>query len=464
MSFQFKEVSLSERKGFVFYHSWGQMFKELDAENMKRLMLAAIEYAESGTKTEPDFSDSMLLRMLFIQFREQIHSDIVKYIATSLKNQINIKVRWNKAKNQADYHEIEAFDGLTDEEKKLKFKELAENYLDTGLYGLYDSIELNTTVNDRIKPNTKFTDKDVDVSEDVKEKEGEVVSKKEDSDSEPPRESALPMTTDNLTSTFSSKTSFTQAEASRYFMETCYGLDSDYAERWEIQADKEARRCVELSKANGYAKLKTMTHVELLELYISHSEPLKEARKDLERRRAEKAEKDREEADLERRIDTVLQRPDIDEIIEMYCIAVGDEPGMRTPHDFVQDILAEYDDLSESGYKRLRDDCEAEKARQQEVWNREDKLKKIRNYTSLDDFKRLDGYEDFRSKVVALYFLINKEYTDDALMEECRQTLLEHQIVSLKDACRYIDRRIDDWKAEERLRREQEEEEILPFS
>ena len=159
---------LPEKKSFNFYFSWGDLLRKIDAESVKELILALVDYAETGSP--PDFSENLVCDLVFTQMSKQVEADTKKYIITSLRNSLNATMRWNKD-NDLGYKGMEEFH-CSKEEREEKFKAIAKQMM-MGTYA---------TASDRIQSNA---DIDVDVDVDVETEEGVVVGEEADPESVP---------------------------------------------------------------------------------------------------------------------------------------------------------------------------------------------------------------------------------------------------------------------------------------
>ena len=106
-----KKTSTAKKKnGVIIYDDYVHFFKELPPEQSQSLIVAVLEYHKSGAEPELDLAT----KLAFNQIRLSIDRDALSYQETCKRNAENVRKRWN------------------------------------------------TTEYDRMRPNTKHTDKDKD--------------------------------------------------------------------------------------------------------------------------------------------------------------------------------------------------------------------------------------------------------------------------------------------------------------
>lgn len=74
-----------DKKSFIFYHEWAEILKKLPIDEVGNIILALIEYSESGTVTEL----SPIADIAFTAFKQAIDKDTEKWEATCQKNAEN---------------------------------------------------------------------------------------------------------------------------------------------------------------------------------------------------------------------------------------------------------------------------------------------------------------------------------------------------------------------------------------
>ncbi len=83
--------------GFVLFHEWRSAFEMLDAASVKELILALVDYSESGT--EPRIAGDA--KMAFALFSRAIDRGHASYEETCERNRRNAKTRWDSANDDA---------------------------------------------------------------------------------------------------------------------------------------------------------------------------------------------------------------------------------------------------------------------------------------------------------------------------------------------------------------------------
>lgn len=76
---------MADKKSFIFYHEWAEILKKLPIDEVGNIILALIEYSESGTVTEL----SPIADIAFTAFKQTIDKDTEKWEATCQKNAEN---------------------------------------------------------------------------------------------------------------------------------------------------------------------------------------------------------------------------------------------------------------------------------------------------------------------------------------------------------------------------------------
>lgn len=102
------------------YFSYAEPLALLPDDERGRLVIALLEYTQSGTL--PEFAPTSATAMLFAMIRSQIDRDTAKYNAKCDKNRDNINSRWNK-RDTTVYDGIRTNTNDTKEKEKEKKKE-----------------------------------------------------------------------------------------------------------------------------------------------------------------------------------------------------------------------------------------------------------------------------------------------------------------------------------------------------
>lgn len=90
---------MKERKSFLFYYDWANIYEPLDDMRKAKLITATIRYAKDNTDTK---FDDLTLKVIFNVIKDTIDRDSARYNERCLKNAENIKKRWNKNTNEYD--------------------------------------------------------------------------------------------------------------------------------------------------------------------------------------------------------------------------------------------------------------------------------------------------------------------------------------------------------------------------
>jgi hypothetical protein len=90
---------MKERKSFLFYYDWANIYEPLDDIRKAKLITATIRYAKDNTDTK---FDDLTLKVIFNVIKDTIDRDSARYNERCLKNAENIKKRWNKNTNEYD--------------------------------------------------------------------------------------------------------------------------------------------------------------------------------------------------------------------------------------------------------------------------------------------------------------------------------------------------------------------------
>lgn len=90
---------MKERKSFLFYYDWANIYEPLDDRRKAKLITATIRYAKDNTDTK---FDDLTLKVIFNVIKDTIDRDSARYNERCLKNAENIKKRWNKNTNEYD--------------------------------------------------------------------------------------------------------------------------------------------------------------------------------------------------------------------------------------------------------------------------------------------------------------------------------------------------------------------------
>lgn len=87
-----------EKNSFVMYYEWGDTFRELPMEKRSKLIIAIFDYAEKHI--EPDFSDDLMMRLVWNPIHNQLDRDYERYIQQCEKNAKNGR-KGGRAKGEA---------------------------------------------------------------------------------------------------------------------------------------------------------------------------------------------------------------------------------------------------------------------------------------------------------------------------------------------------------------------------
>ena len=90
---------MKERKSFLFYYDWANIYEPLDDMRKAKLITATIRYAKDNTDTK---FDDLTLKVIFNVIKDTIDRDSARYNERCLKNAENIKKRWSKNTNEYD--------------------------------------------------------------------------------------------------------------------------------------------------------------------------------------------------------------------------------------------------------------------------------------------------------------------------------------------------------------------------
>ena len=120
---------MAEKPGFLILHTTFRALDELPDAQFRALMRAMCDYSESGR--EPTFDDAMM-RAMFITIKDGLDMDKIRYERKVEQRKRAIEKRWN---NERAKKSGESDNGADDSEA-------------------YESLRTDTTVYDRIRPNT----------------------------------------------------------------------------------------------------------------------------------------------------------------------------------------------------------------------------------------------------------------------------------------------------------------------
>ncbi len=121
---------MKKPKAVYLYLDNFKHLKKMSAEDIGRLMIALMDYAEDGSL--PDFSENMTLDVLFGMMSEQIDRDFEKYAQTcetrSKAAKTAAQARWHKNKDKCETH-TNAGDGCVgyQKEEEKDYEEENEN-------------------------------------------------------------------------------------------------------------------------------------------------------------------------------------------------------------------------------------------------------------------------------------------------------------------------------------------------
>ena len=106
---------MKERKSFLFYYDWANIYEPLDDIRKAKLITATIRYAKDNTDTK---FDDLTLKVIFNVIKDTIDRDSARYNERCLKNAENIKKRWDKKANE--YERIQTNTNYTDIDKDIE--------------------------------------------------------------------------------------------------------------------------------------------------------------------------------------------------------------------------------------------------------------------------------------------------------------------------------------------------------
>ena len=106
---------MKERKSFLFYYDWANIYEPLDDIRKAKLITATIRYAKDNTDTR---FDDLTLKVIFNVIKDTIDRDSARYNERCLKNAENIKKRWDKKANE--YERIQTNTNYTDIDKDIE--------------------------------------------------------------------------------------------------------------------------------------------------------------------------------------------------------------------------------------------------------------------------------------------------------------------------------------------------------
>jgi len=113
----------SQKKSVQLYYEYIDQFEELDADQLRLLIYAMINYDQHGEMPELDKVTSMAFS--FIKRRMDYDRD--KYLERCKKNKENIESYWNKKKkNSIEYNRVRMKKDDTDIEKEIE-KEIGKD-------------------------------------------------------------------------------------------------------------------------------------------------------------------------------------------------------------------------------------------------------------------------------------------------------------------------------------------------
>lgn len=81
---------MKKPEGFVLFHEWRAAFEMLDAASAKELILAMVDYSESGT--EPSLEGAA--KLAFAMMCRAIDRGHASYAETCERNRKNAEKRW----------------------------------------------------------------------------------------------------------------------------------------------------------------------------------------------------------------------------------------------------------------------------------------------------------------------------------------------------------------------------------
>jgi hypothetical protein len=88
-------MSVKEKNSFVMYYDWEDIFTTIPPEQCQRLMKAIFGFVKRGEVA--DFSDNLMLGLIYNQIEGTIRRDTEKYEERCRKNKEAIEKRWASA-------------------------------------------------------------------------------------------------------------------------------------------------------------------------------------------------------------------------------------------------------------------------------------------------------------------------------------------------------------------------------
>ena len=103
-------MSVKEKNSFVMYYDWEDIFTTISPEQCQRLMKAIFGFVKRGEVA--DFSDNLMLGLIYNQIEGTIRRDTEKYEERCRKNKEAIEKRWASANAERAECERTAFECL----------------------------------------------------------------------------------------------------------------------------------------------------------------------------------------------------------------------------------------------------------------------------------------------------------------------------------------------------------------
>lgn len=88
-------MSVKEKNSFVMYYDWEDIFTTIPPEQCQRLMKVIFGFVKRGEVA--DFSDNLMLGLIYNQIEGTIRRDTEKYEERCRKNKEAIEKRWASA-------------------------------------------------------------------------------------------------------------------------------------------------------------------------------------------------------------------------------------------------------------------------------------------------------------------------------------------------------------------------------
>ena len=128
------------KKSFLFYVDWGEIFDELTDEEAGKLIKHMCDYVRDKNPEAPD----RMTKAMFIQIKNTLKRDLDKWQLKSRKNSENAKMRWNKKNANAS-------------ERIKRNANHADRVSDTVSDTDNVNVNVNVNVNDNVKETKVFS-------------------------------------------------------------------------------------------------------------------------------------------------------------------------------------------------------------------------------------------------------------------------------------------------------------------